>query len=155
MVDRLRDRKIGDAGLDHGDAIVEIDGADAIELGHAEQDAVAERQRAARQRGPRPARHDLDALAMAIGEHGGDLLGRFRQHHHHRKLAIGGEPIALIGPHRLLGGDDALARHDALERRDDLGAAGEHRRIGVGHCNGHRISSASSQRFSDYYSENS
>ena len=132
-----RDREIGDAGLDHGDAIVEIDGADAIEFGHAEQDAVAERQRAARQRGSRPARHHLDAFAVAIAQHRGDLLGRFRQHHHHRKLAIGSEPVALVGPHGVLGRDDALARHDALQRRDDLGAASQHVVIGLRHCNGH------------------
>ena len=65
MFDRLRNREIGDAGLDHGDAIVEIDLADAVEFGHAEQHAVAERQGAARQRRSGTARHDLDALAVA------------------------------------------------------------------------------------------
>ena len=36
LLDRLRHREIGDAGLDHGDAIVEVDLADALELGHAD-----------------------------------------------------------------------------------------------------------------------
>ena len=47
--DRLRDGKIGDAGFDHSDPIVVIDGADAVELGHAKKDAVIEWQRTARE----------------------------------------------------------------------------------------------------------
>ena len=69
MLDRLRDGEIGHAGFDHGDAVREIDLADAVELGHAEKHAVGERQRAARQRGAGPARHHLDALGVTEGEH--------------------------------------------------------------------------------------
>ncbi len=47
VLDRLADGEIGDARLDDHHAIVEIDGADALELGHAEKNAIAERQRAA------------------------------------------------------------------------------------------------------------
>ncbi len=136
--DRLRHREIGDAGLDHGDAIVEIDLADAVELGEPEQHAIAERQRAAGQRRAGAARHNLDAFAMAIAEHGGDLRGGLRQHHNHRQLAIGGEPIALVRPHGLFGRDDALARHDAPERRHDVGTALEHRIVEQWHQKRHR-----------------
>ena len=142
LLDRLRHREIGDAGLDHGDAVVEVDLADALELGHAEQHAVAERQRAARQRGPGPARHHLDAFAVAVGEHGGDLRRGLRQHHHHGQLAIGGEPVALVGPHRLFRGDHAFARHDALEGCDDLGAPLKHRVVEQRHQNRHRTTPA-------------
>ena len=123
MRHRIADREIGDARLDHSDAVVEIDLADAVELGHAEQHAVVERQRAAGQRGAGPARHDLDALVVAIAQHLGDLLGGLRQHHHHRQLPIGGEPVALVRPHLALGRDHALARHDGPQRRDDARAA--------------------------------
>ena len=136
--DRLRDREIGDTGLNHGNPIVEIDRADAIELRHAEQNAVAERQRAARQRGPGPARHHLDAFAVAIAEHFGDLRGGFRQHHDHRKLTVGGEFVALVRPHGEIGRDYALPRHDAPQRRDNFGAPRQHRTVGFGHCHGHR-----------------
>ena len=139
MIDRLRDRKIGDAWLDHRHPVLEIDGADALELGHAEQNAVAQRQRATGQRCPCPARHHLDAFAMAIGQHGGDLLGGLRQHHDHRERPIGGEAVAFVGPHGLFGRDHPLARHDAFERRDDLGAARKHRVVGLGHYNSHSI----------------
>ena len=94
VLHRLRDRKIGHAGLDHGDAIVEIDRADAIEFGHAEKDAVAERQRAARQRGPGPPRHDLDAFAMTVTEHGRNLLGRFRKHDHPGTMRLSAATIS-------------------------------------------------------------
>ena len=47
--DGVGDGKIGDARLDDGDAIVEVDFADPVELGHAEQYAVAKRKRATRQ----------------------------------------------------------------------------------------------------------
>ena len=67
-----------------------FDGADAIELGHAKKNTVVERQRPARERGPRPPRHDLDALAMAVGQNGRDLFRSFRQYHHHGKLAVRG-----------------------------------------------------------------
>ena len=54
LADRLRHREIGDAGLDHGNAVIVIDLADAFEFGKPEQNAVAERQRAAGERGPAP-----------------------------------------------------------------------------------------------------
>ena len=47
LLDRLGHRQVGHAGLDHGDAVGEVDLADAIELRHAEQHAVLQRQRAA------------------------------------------------------------------------------------------------------------
>ena len=90
---RLRDRQIGDARLDHGDAVLEIDLAHAVELAEAEQHAVGERQRAAGERGARPARHHADVVRVAIAQHPRHLLGRLRQHHHERKLAVGGEPV--------------------------------------------------------------
>ena len=105
VFDRLRDREIGHARLNHGDTVVKVDLADPVELGHAEQHAVAERQRTAGQRGPCPARNDLDAFAVAVAEHGSDLRGRFRQHDDHRKLAVGCEPVALERPH---GSSDAI-----------------------------------------------
>src|SRR5579863_4566836 len=74
---------------------------------------------------------------MAVAEHRGNLFGGFRQHHHHRQLTVGGKPVAFEGPHRLLGGDDPLARHDALERRYDVGAARKHGLIRLRHCNRH------------------
>ena len=49
MSDGVGNGKIGDARLDDGDAIFEVDFADPVELGHAEQYAVAKRKRATRQ----------------------------------------------------------------------------------------------------------
>ena len=69
VLDRLADGEIGDARLDHGDAVGEVDLADAVELAHAEQHAVDQRQRPAGQRGARPARHHPDAVVVAIAQH--------------------------------------------------------------------------------------
>ena len=66
MRHRLADGEIGDAGLGHHHAVVEIDLADALELAEPEQHAVGQRQRAAGQRGAGAARHHLDALLEAI-----------------------------------------------------------------------------------------
>jgi hypothetical protein len=153
VLHRLADGEIGDARLDDGDPVVEIKRADVIELGHAEKDGVAERQRAPRQRGARPARDHLDALGMTETEHGRDLFGGFRQHDHHRKLAIGGEAIALVRPHGALHGDDPLAGDHALERRNDFSAAGEHVRIRERQGNRHHsLSAVSAIILADHYS---
>ncbi len=134
VLDRLRHREIGDAGLDHRHAVGEIELADALELAHSEQDAVGERERTAGERGASPARHHLDAFGMAVGEHATHLLRRFRKHDHHRKLAVGGQPVRFVGAHLALGCDHAFARDDRAQRRHDPLATGEHGRIRGGHC---------------------
>ena len=59
----MGDAEIGHAGLRHGAAVGDVDVEDAVELAEAQQDAVCERQGAAGERGPGPARHHLDASA--------------------------------------------------------------------------------------------
>src|SRR5262249_17820154 len=66
-----------------------------------------------------------------------DLIGGVRQHHNHRGLAVGGQPVRLVGPHRALGGDHALARHDRTQRRYDAVTALEHRLIRLWHRDWH------------------
>ena len=88
-LDRLRDRQIGHAGLRHHHAVLQVDLADAVELGHAEQNAVGGRQRAAGQRRAGAARHHVDALRMAIFQHPAHLIDGVGQHHHHGQLAVG------------------------------------------------------------------
>ena len=129
MLDRLGDGEIGDAGLHHGDAVGEVDLADALEFCHAEEDAVAERQRASGQRGAGAARHHFDAVPVAIAQHAGDLIGGARQHHHHRKLTIGGEAIGFVRPHLPFGIDYRFRRQHGAERPYDLAAATENLRV--------------------------
>ena len=137
MRHRLADGEVGDAGLGHHHAVVEIDLADALEFAEAQQHGVGQRQRAAGQRGAGAARHHLDALLEAIFQHLRDLLGGVRQHHHHRRLAIGHQAIGFVRDH--LGGtvDHALARHDRAQIRHDRVAAAENRLIRRGHQYGH------------------
>ena len=124
---RRADGKIGDARLGHHHAVVEVDLADAVELAHAEQHAVGKRQRPARQRGARPARHHLDAVVVAVAQHFRHLFRGLGQHDHHRQLPVGGQPVGFVGPHRPLGRDHALARHDGRKRRHNLAGGGRAR----------------------------
>ena len=141
MRHRLADGEIGDAGLGHHHAVVEIDLADALELAKPEQHAVGQRQRAAGQRGAGAARHHLDALLEAIFQDLRDLLGGVGQHHDHRRLAIRHQAIGLVGQHFGRAVDHALARHDRAQRGDDGVTAVQNRLIGSRHHDGHRVSS--------------
>ena len=114
MRDRLADGEVGDAGLGHHHAVVEIDLADALEFAEAQQHGVRKRQRAAGQRGAGAARHHLDALLEAIFQHLRDLLGGVRQHHHHRRLAIGHQAIGFVRDH--LGGTSRSRPRPARSR---------------------------------------
>ena len=68
--DRAGDGEIGDAGLDPGGAVGEVDVEDAVHLGDADDDRVLLRDGAAGERGAGAARHHLDALLMAEAQHG-------------------------------------------------------------------------------------
>jgi hypothetical protein len=133
VLDRLGDRKVGDPRLGNHDPVVVIDFADAVELAQAQEDTVGERQRPAGERRSGPARHDPDALVMAVAQNARDLLGGVGQNHHHRHLPVSGKPVRLVGLHLALVGDDALAGHDRAQRSDDGVAPLEHGPVSLGH----------------------
>ena len=93
---RLADRQVAHAGLDPRELVGVIDFQDAVELGQAEQNAALVRQRAARQPGSRPARHDRHLQPVADPHHRLHLLDGFRQDHRQRQLAIGGQAVAFV-----------------------------------------------------------
>ncbi len=130
---RAGDGGIGDARLDHHAAVFEVGLQDAIHAAEAEQDAVGPRQRPARQRGAGAARHDGHAHLVGEREHGGDLVLVLRQHADQRRLAIGGERIAVVGGEPRGFGYNAI-RHEPLQRSDDFLAAGNDLRIGYRKC---------------------
>ena len=136
MLDGLGDAEVGHAGLGGDGAVLPVDVEDPVELAQAQDDAVGERQGTARERGPGPARHDLDLLGVAEAQDRRDLLGRGRQHHGHGHGAVGGEPVALVGAQLGLAGDHALARHDLAQGRDHALALGQHLGVGLGHQHG-------------------
>ena len=144
--DRVADAEIGDPGLRHDAAVVVVDLENAVELAHAEQHAVGQWQRAAGQRRTGAARHDFDALVLAIAQHRGDLRDGGRQHDDQRRLAIGGQPVAFIGAAFRLRDDDPLAGHDPPQRRGDVVAPGDHRCIGGRHFHAPILSSRPSGR---------
>ena len=130
---RPRDRQVGDPGLRHHAEVVVVDLENAVEAAQAQGDPVPERQGAARQPGAGPARNDLHAAAVAELEHGGDLLGRFRQHHQHRQLPVGRQTVGFIGEELAFLLDDAFAGHDRAERRHEIRAGRDDRGIRLRH----------------------
>ena len=125
MLDRLGDAEVGDAGLHAGAAVGVVDLEHTVELAKAQQDGIAHRHRAARERRAGAARHDLDLIVLAVAQDRRDLCHRLGQHHDQRHLAIGRERIALVGAHALQVVDHALAWDDGTQGSDDLGPAGE------------------------------
>ncbi len=122
---RLGDAGIGDAGLHHGEAVGVVDLEDAVHPHHADHHGIGERQRAAGQAGAGAARDHPHPLLVQQAQDRGDLLGGFRQHDGERRLAIGGEPVGLVGaqPDRI--GDHAGCRHERAQPRHDRVAAGD------------------------------
>src|SRR3984885_4492679 len=130
MRHRLADGEIGDPGLRHHRPVIEIDLANALEFAEPQQHRVRQRRAGA-------ARHHLDALLEAVFQHLRNLFRGVRQHHHHRRLAIGHQPIGLVGEHFGRRIDHALARYDGAERLDDGAAAPQNGLIRSGHLDGH------------------
>ncbi len=133
MLNGERHAEVCDAGLRHHAAVMEIDLQYPIEFGHAENDAVGQRQGATGERRARAARHHLDLVVTAVAQHAGHLLGRRGQYHQQPQGSIGGETVALVGTAPVLFRNDAFARHDLAERPRNLGAARDHSSIGLGH----------------------
>ena len=119
-LDRAGDREIGDAGLDDREPVGEIDLLDLVEFHHGKENAVRERQGAARERGSGAARHHLHILLVTIGEHGAHLRDAVRQNDDHGQGPVGGQAVAFVRPSAGLLFDDAFARNDAPQRGDNV-----------------------------------
>ena len=107
------DAEIGHARLSDHAAVGHVDVEDLVELAHAEKNAVGKRQGAARERRSGAARDDLDFVGGAIAQDIDNLRRRLRKHGDHRRLPIGGKPVAFEGAQFVLLVDDALARDEA------------------------------------------
>ena len=133
---RLGDGEIGDARLHHRGAVVIIDIEDAVELAHAQEHSIGERQRTAREARSGAARHHPDAVVVAILEDGADLRRGLRQNHAQGKLAIGRQPVGFEHPHFARLVDDPFARHHGPQGDDDFAPPIEHRGIRRRHPQG-------------------
>lgn len=131
--------EIGDARLDHGNAVRQIDFEDAVHLRQAEHDGIFLRNGAAGERSAGAARHDGNAVAVAIAHDGRNLGRGARQGDGERQAAIGHEGVGLER-HQL-----ARLMHQAFRRQkigqignnlsapcQDIGTGAE-KRNGVGH----------------------
>ena len=130
---RLGDRQILHAGLHARAAVFIVDFEDAVELRHAQKNAVLERHRAAGQRRAGAARHDLHIHLLRQRHDRLHLRDRFRQRDDQRQRAIHGEGVAVIGAARCFVGDHALRRKNRAQPRQNLVTAREDFRLGRGH----------------------
>ena len=130
--DRFRNREIGHARFDAREAVGEVDLEDAAHLGQGDDDRVFLRDRAARERGPGAARHDIDLLVAAEPHDARDLLGRARQRHRERQAAVGSERVGLERPPAGFVGNEAFGRQDRRQALDDRPAARKDRLVEAG-----------------------
>ncbi len=93
--DRVRDGKVGDAGLDARRPALVVDFKNAVHFREAEHDCVLARQRPAAQRRAGSPGHDLDAVGLCVLENLGYLVRCTRQDHKQRKALIGRERVGL------------------------------------------------------------
>ena len=128
----LGDGEIGHARLHHCATVIVIHVEDAVEARHAQHDAISQRQRPARKRRARSARHHLHAICMAPGQDLAYLFGRARQHNGQRALPVHHQPIAAIGRDPIRIGDHPV-RHDGGKRGGNLGLSGHDSCVGFGH----------------------
>ena len=140
IFDGFRDGEILHAGLHARAAILEIHLQYAVELGHAEQNAVLERQRAAGERGAGAARHQLHIHLLRQRHDRAHLRHRLRQSDDERQRAIHDERVAFIGAARGLVGDDIGGGQNGAQPREQLVAARDYRRLGKRHDQGHAVS---------------
>jgi hypothetical protein len=115
VLDRLGDAEIGDAGLHHGAAVVVVDLEHAVELARPSSTPSASGSAPPDSEVPAPRGTTLTLLVVAVAQDARDLFHRLRQHHHHRHLAVGGQPVGLEGAQLVGVVDHALARHDGLQ----------------------------------------
>ncbi len=128
--DRIGNGEIGDARLGDNAAVVIIDFKNFVELAKAEQHTIGERQRPARERGARSARHHIDPFGLAVFQDFGDFRNGGGQHRDHWQLAIGAEAVAFEGTEIVLVVDHAFRiGNDAPEARHQRVSLGEH--IGI------------------------
>ena len=97
---------------------VRVDAKDLVEPTKAQQHAARKRKGPAGKAGSRPARDHGHAEVGADHQDGAHLRSFARQGDQARHATIGGQAVALVNLHRLGCGEQAVARQDRLEPRD-------------------------------------
>jgi hypothetical protein len=93
----LRELRVHDPRLHHGEAVRGIEGKDAVHARALDHHAALGRHRAAGEARASAARHEGDAGVAARPHHGRHLRGLARQHHRGRARGIQGEAVGLVG----------------------------------------------------------
>src|SRR5204863_4045101 len=107
--------EIRDTGLQAHRSVRDIDVEDATHAREADDDALGDRDRTARQAGARAAGDEGDAVRRAGLYRAYDLLGAVGKRHGERLRAIPGEPVGLVRAQRDGVGDDVGRADDAAE----------------------------------------
>ena len=94
---RLADGQVAHAALHHRRAAALVHFQDFVELGQRERHAQSMGHGTAGQASACTARHHRHIQVVAHLQHCCHLLFGFRQGHQKRALAVGGQPVALIG----------------------------------------------------------
>ena len=129
--DGARDRQVGHSRLDDDAAVVEVDRQDPPHPREHDEHTFGDRQRPARQPGPRAARdprhaglvaspHDSPHLAAGAGQDRGD-----------RRLAVVAKSVRAVRGEVVRVGEHVPGATDVLESVDQLGRAGGHRHAQV------------------------
>jgi hypothetical protein len=113
-----RDRDVRDPRFAHDALIGQVDLEDAPQPREHDEHAVLQRQGAARQAAARSARHPRHAGLVAGTDDGGHLLARAREHGDAGDRRVLQQSVGLVGPQRMVLGDDVLVATDAPQLLD-------------------------------------
>ena len=117
LCDGVGERGVAHAGLDVGDAVVEVDLEDVVHACRRDDHAVLERDAPAGQSGAGAARDDLHVALGQERDDLHDLLGERREDDGARRGAGDGEAVAVVDEQLRRVGDDALRRGDRFRVR--------------------------------------
>ena len=120
----FRDGQVAHAALHGGRARSHVNVEDLVELGQRQRHAQPMGHGAARQARTSPARDHGYGQRMTGFQHRLDLGVGFRQRHHQRALAVGGQAIALVSGGVFGVPQQGVGRQHLFQGCDHLGLAG-------------------------------
>ena len=118
--DELGDLRVGDAGFDGDESVLEIDGGDAVHAREADDDAAGRGERATAEAGACAACDERNVVLCADADGGLDLCGFAREDYGARDGAEVGEAVTLVGLELGAIDDEICIADGCAEFSDDL-----------------------------------
>jgi hypothetical protein len=119
--DGARDIEVRDARLDDDALGGDVDLEDPVHAGDGDDDAVRDRQRAARETGARASRDERHTVARAEPQRALDLVERSRKDYGRRLRAPSREAVAVVRREPLRLGEEVLAAHHGADVVEEPG----------------------------------